>query len=68
MYSDGDGRFTGTEAVKFFAMSNLSRQDLKQVLYFINLFYAQEKEETLIRTIYLWIKIKDKTFFKKNCF
>ncbi|XP_014511362.1 EH domain-containing protein 1-like isoform X1 [Vigna radiata var. radiata] len=29
--ADGDGRFTGTEAVKFFAMSNLSRQDLKQV-------------------------------------
>ncbi|CAJ1964041.1 unnamed protein product [Sphenostylis stenocarpa] len=29
--ADGDGRFTGTEAIKFFAMSNLSRQELKQV-------------------------------------
>ncbi|KEH33921.1 EH domain-containing protein 1 [Medicago truncatula] len=29
--ADGDGRFTGTEATKFFAMSNLSRQELKQV-------------------------------------
>ncbi|KAK9057193.1 hypothetical protein SSX86_024560 [Deinandra increscens subsp. villosa] len=28
---DGDGRITGTDATKFFAMSNLSRQDLKQV-------------------------------------
>jgi len=33
MSSDGDGRFTGTEALKFFAFSNLSRQELKQVLY-----------------------------------
>ncbi|KAK7305169.1 hypothetical protein VNO77_43069 [Canavalia gladiata] len=29
--ADGDGRFTGNEATKFFAMSNLSRQELKQV-------------------------------------
>ncbi|WJX31638.1 EH domain-containing protein 1, variant 2 [Trifolium repens] len=29
--SDGDGRFTGNEATKFFEMSKLSRQDLKQV-------------------------------------
>ncbi|XP_076958073.1 EH domain-containing protein 1-like [Bidens hawaiensis] len=29
--SDGDGRLTGNDAIKFFAMSNLSRQDLKQV-------------------------------------
>ncbi|XP_059443274.1 EH domain-containing protein 1 [Corylus avellana] len=29
--SDGDGRITGNDATKFFAMSNLSRQDLKQV-------------------------------------
>ncbi|KAI3769156.1 hypothetical protein L6452_00256 [Arctium lappa] len=29
--SDGDGRITGADATKFFAMSNLSRQDLKQV-------------------------------------
>ncbi|XLT00010.1 hypothetical protein HN51_049361 [Arachis hypogaea] len=29
--SDGDGRITGSDATKFFAMSNLSRQDLKQV-------------------------------------
>ncbi|XP_076933080.1 EH domain-containing protein 1-like [Bidens hawaiensis] len=29
--SDGDGRLTGADAIKFFAMSNLSRQDLKQV-------------------------------------
>lgn len=33
-YTDGDGRFTGTEATKFFAMSNLSRQELKQVSIF----------------------------------
>ncbi|CAI9088337.1 OLC1v1022642C1 [Oldenlandia corymbosa var. corymbosa] len=29
--SDGDGRLTGGDAIKFFAMSNLPRQDLKQV-------------------------------------
>ncbi|KAK7320354.1 hypothetical protein VNO77_29759 [Canavalia gladiata] len=29
--SDGDGRITGSDATKFFAKSNLSRQDLKQV-------------------------------------
>ncbi|KAF4378072.1 hypothetical protein F8388_020392 [Cannabis sativa] len=29
--SDGDGRITGNDALKFFALSNLSRQDLKQV-------------------------------------
>ncbi|WVY95995.1 hypothetical protein V8G54_028146 [Vigna mungo] len=29
--TDGDGRFTGKEAIKFLAMSNLSRQELKQV-------------------------------------
>lgn len=28
---DGDGRITGNDATKFFALSNLSRQDLKQV-------------------------------------
>jgi len=41
--SDGDGRFTGNEAIKFFAMSNLSRQELKQVLHFIYLFGAYEQ-------------------------
>ncbi|KAI9115745.1 hypothetical protein K1719_013414 [Acacia pycnantha] len=29
--SDGDGRLTGSDAITFFSMSNLSRQDLKQV-------------------------------------
>ncbi|KAI3466464.1 hypothetical protein Pfo_023127 [Paulownia fortunei] len=29
--SDGDGRLTATDASKFFSMSNLPRQDLKQV-------------------------------------
>ncbi|XP_065862451.1 EH domain-containing protein 1 [Euphorbia lathyris] len=29
--ADGDGRITGNDAIKFFSMSNLSRQDLKQV-------------------------------------
>ncbi|OMO76869.1 hypothetical protein CCACVL1_15328 [Corchorus capsularis] len=29
--SDGDGRVTGNDATKFFAMSKLSRQELKQV-------------------------------------
>uniref|UniRef100_A0A7C9DP58 Uncharacterized protein n=1 Tax=Opuntia streptacantha TaxID=393608 RepID=A0A7C9DP58_OPUST len=29
--SDGDGRITGNDATKFFAMSNLSRSELKQV-------------------------------------
>ncbi|XP_062077612.1 EH domain-containing protein 1 isoform X2 [Humulus lupulus] len=28
---DGDGRITGNDALKFFALSNLSRQDLKQI-------------------------------------
>lgn len=30
--SDGDGRITGSDAIKFFALSNLPRPDLKQVL------------------------------------
>lgn len=34
-FSDGDGRITGSDATKFFSMSNLSRQDLKQVFYFL---------------------------------
>ncbi|KAK9673855.1 hypothetical protein RND81_12G194300 [Saponaria officinalis] len=29
--SDGDGRITGNDAIKFFNMSNLPREDLKQV-------------------------------------
>ncbi|KAA8523636.1 hypothetical protein F0562_010059 [Nyssa sinensis] len=29
--SDGDGRITGSDAIKFFSMSNLPRQDMKQV-------------------------------------
>ncbi|XAR56732.1 hypothetical protein NMG60_11037315 [Bertholletia excelsa] len=29
--SDGDGRITGSDAIKFFGMANLPRQDLKQV-------------------------------------
>ncbi|WCJ32992.1 EH domain-containing protein 1 [Euphorbia peplus] len=29
--ADGDGRITGSDAINFFSMSNLSRQDLKQV-------------------------------------
>ncbi|RXI03434.1 hypothetical protein DVH24_004086 [Malus domestica] len=29
--SDTDGRITGSDAIKFFGMSNLNRQDLKQV-------------------------------------
>ncbi|KAJ9182612.1 hypothetical protein P3X46_006588 [Hevea brasiliensis] len=29
--SDGDGRINGSDAIKFFGMSNLSRQNLKQV-------------------------------------
>ena len=28
---DGDGRIRGADATKFFAMSDLSRQELKQV-------------------------------------
>jgi EH domain-containing protein 1 len=30
-FQDGDGRLTGSDALKFFAMSNLSRTELKQV-------------------------------------
>jgi hypothetical protein len=29
--ADGDGRVTGADATKFFAMSGLARADLKQV-------------------------------------
>lgn len=32
---DGDGRLSGTDAIKFFAMSNLPRGDLKQVNRFL---------------------------------
>ncbi|CAM8954544.1 unnamed protein product [Rhodiola kirilowii] len=31
--SDGHGRITGNDATKFFSMSNLSRQDLKQLSF-----------------------------------
>lgn len=34
---DGDGRVTGNDATKFFAMSKLSRPELKQVYSFIDL-------------------------------
>lgn len=36
--SDNDGRITGSDAIKFFSMSNLSRQDLKQVGFHCMLF------------------------------
>jgi EH domain-containing protein 1 len=29
--SDGDGRITGNDAIKFFTMSNLPRPELKQI-------------------------------------
>lgn len=32
MLLDGDGRLTGKDAIEFFAMSNLSKPELKQVL------------------------------------
>ena len=31
--ADSDGRVTGSDAIKLFSMSNLSRQDLKQVRF-----------------------------------
>lgn len=34
-YTDSDGRITGSDAIKFFSMSNLPRQDLKQVYFFL---------------------------------
>ncbi|KAJ9551316.1 hypothetical protein OSB04_015361 [Centaurea solstitialis] len=37
--SDGDGRITGGDALNFFVMSNLSRQDLKQVFVSLVSFY-----------------------------
>lgn len=37
MELDGDGRLTGGDATKFFSMSNLPRQDLKQVTFFFQL-------------------------------
>jgi len=33
--TDGDGRVSGNDATKFFAMSKLSRQELKQVIIHI---------------------------------
>lgn len=32
-YVDADGRVTGSDATKFFAMSSLSRPELKQVYF-----------------------------------
>lgn len=37
-FADSDGRLTGSDAIKFFSMSGLSRQDLKQVRCCIYLF------------------------------
>lgn len=34
--SDGDGRITGSDAIKFFALSNLPRPDLKQVFVLLS--------------------------------
>lgn len=38
---DGDGRLTGADATKFFSMSNIPRQDLKQVITFDCLLYLR---------------------------
>ncbi|PON39388.1 Dynamin superfamily [Parasponia andersonii] len=38
--SDGDGRITGNDAIKFFAFSNLSRQDLKQASFSLDYDYT----------------------------
>lgn len=37
--ADGDGRLTGVDAIKFFAMSKLPRPELKQVLFLPICFY-----------------------------
>lgn len=36
-YADGDGRITGNDAIKLFSLSNLSRPELKQVVFFCSI-------------------------------
>lgn len=38
---DGDGRITGNDALKFFAMSKLSRPELKQVWIQLIVFFVR---------------------------
>jgi hypothetical protein len=59
---DGDGRISGNDAIKFFALSNLSRPQLKQVytiffslFNFCSSFQLQLSYQMLI---YLQIAIK----------
>lgn len=63
---DNDGRITGNDATKFFAMSNLSRSELKQVLFssFV-LFYFLLRIYIYISAFY-WFQIGDWSFWIKR--
>ncbi len=52
---DADGRLTGPDAVKFFSRSQLSRGDLKQVLWLLFLGTKErEKEREVLEVLSVW--------------
>ena len=57
MNADGDGRITGNDAVKFFSLSQLSRQELKQVYSssFSHLIWMKSAAESFMRFVYMEI-------------
>ncbi|KAG6484861.1 hypothetical protein ZIOFF_053386 [Zingiber officinale] len=55
--ADGDGRITGNDALKFFAMSKLSRPELKQASsYLFNFLYRSGPLLTLRDRVFLMLK------------
>jgi hypothetical protein len=50
---DADGRLTGPDAVKFFSRSQLSRGDLKQVLWLLFLG-TKEREREVLEVLSVW--------------
>lgn len=61
---DGDGRLTGNDATKFFAMSNLSRPELKQVTIVLIIFLCGNYNYVEICTVEHQANTMN---FGKNC-
>ena len=56
---DGDGRITGNDATKFFAMSKLSRPELKQVYkFFFSLFLSSVYWFDFVRVLVMFLNIE----------
>lgn len=60
LFIDGDGRVTGNDATKFFALSKLPRQELKQVL-------ISKNTSSLLIILFLILLILVYFIFLRSC-